>query len=269
MIRRLMPVGLLSLGLLCPTHGESRRSPSNEPATRDSASERVFPTLIRKMLQWPDEQAITARFTPTKKPFWPLDNTLEWVNKVIVPDWLPQRDLRADVILIRKEYGPLSASHVRWHKNGYEVQVTQTRGIIVIKLTPLTPQVNRQTRESMLDYARSVAQQVFPDAYVVPAWVAQNNQMKDIHKTILDYSFTSAWIREVPGGLAAAPWHQDTKLEGRLTKDPVQPPVRMWYSYIGWYTDGSTVAYWTFKMEGDSWICPAVCTADPVGDKWF
>ncbi len=243
----------------------TRAGTSTRPVVRDF----VFAPLVRQMLVWPDEEKVSGpqRLPVPAGAFWPVEHTLEWIAKTIAPNWLPEDDLRSQIVLIRREYGPLSASHVRWEKNGYRIEVTQTRGIIVIKLTPMDSGIARA--ESLPDYAWQMCERVIRDSYEREDLMGGKKRVSDIHGFIREYSFSCGWVGAVQGGMAGAPWSDFSKELGLLEKDPVRPYNLMWYTRVGWYTDGRMVAFWAPKTEGDSWMPSPNCSGDPVGGNWF
>ena len=48
-------------------------------------------------------------------------NSIEWVKKVLDPNWLPDDPNYFDnnLIMIQNEYGPIDATHIRWNRSDY------------------------------------------------------------------------------------------------------------------------------------------------------
>lgn len=232
-----------------------------------------FPNLVQKMLKWPDQEVLNGpnRLHPAKEGrFPPLQNSQHWIQRILDPNWLPPSTVKDEMVFVKQEYGPLSASHVRWEKNGYKIQVTQTRGIIAIKLEPAFSPAVPTTQKDLEAYARDLCMKLFTDTFMT---TFRKRPMDDplriegVRAKIAEYSFECALKRSVGDGLVAAAWNP--QLVPPDDKAPSQPASQMWYCYIGWYTNGKTVAFWTFKTAGDSWVCPPACTADPIGRNWF
>jgi hypothetical protein len=181
----------------------------------------IFPELVQKMLQWPDQ----GTWEGDKRVRRDLalghlgrDESIRWINTIISPDWLPPdpNALRSDMIMIRDEYvppsstsnpPPLSATHVRWSANGYDIRVTQTRGIMVIKLTPQTGQAEQaKTPDALKVYAKEMARRLFKDSYTLLLGAEGTREITHLRDAIIDYSFDCALISEMHGGLAAAQW---------------------------------------------------------------
>jgi len=235
----------------------------------------AFPGLIQAMLKWPDQQTLESdrRVRPPKAGrFPPLDHSLDWINRLLDPNWLPPSNVRDDMVFIKREYGPLGASHVRWEKNGYKIQVTQTRAVIAIKLEPLAGKRAATTQAEMEAYARDLCMKLFTDTFQSsirenpPTDERRRMRIREVRAKIAEYSFECGLKRPVEGGLAGAAWKREFFPEG--AKEPSEPGSLMWWHYLGWYTDGKMVAFWTFKVEGDSWWVPPACVVDPL-KTWF
>jgi len=244
-------------------------------ASSDRSAELAFPDLVQKMLKWPGQKTLNGpqrvyapkkgRFDPT-----PLENSLDWIQRILDPNWLPPSTVKDEMIFVKQEYGPLSASHVRWEKNGYKIQVTQTRGIIAIKLEPASSPAVPTTQEALAAYAKGLCMRLFTDAITHRTYHGdefESTRLEGLRAKIAEYSFECALKRTVAGGLAAAAWHP--MIPARDVKPPSQPESQMWYYYIGWYTNGKTVAFWTYKIQGDPWHCWPGCVSDPIGEDWF
>lgn len=235
----------------------------------------AFPKLVQAMLKWPDKETLESkqRVRPEEgSRFRPLNHSLDWINRLLDPNWLPPTSVRDEMIFIRQEYGKLSASHVRWQKKGYTIQVTQSRAIIAIKLKPISLRPRPTTQTELETYARDVCMDLFTDAFqsniqLNPQMTDERLRIKDIRSKIAEHSFECGLKRPVAGGLAGTAWKRE--FFPPEAKAPSQPSSLMWWHYLGWYTNGETVAFWTFKVEGDSWYIPPACVADPIGDKWF
>jgi hypothetical protein len=247
---------------------------SATPASNDFQGTCAFPGLVQNMLRWPDRQLLDGpqRVRPPKVGnFGPLEHSLGWMQTILDPNWVPLSSAKDEMIFVRAEYGRLSASHVRWERNGFKIQVAQTRAIIVIKLVPISVSDNPPaTQEEMESYAKDLCMRLFTDSFTTTFRKRPMDEplrVEGIRATIAEYSFDCALKRPVDGGLAAAAWKPEFFPLG--SKAPSHPASHMWWHYLGWYTDGKTVAFWTFKIAGDSWWCPPACIADPIGGKWF
>ncbi len=162
------------------------------------------------MLSWPDEGVLRG-----PKRVQDLDHggvkrarsdSVRWTQTLICDEWLPTRPdyLRDELVMIRDWEGPLDATFVRWERNGYAVQVSQTPILIAIKLDPLQPAEVAKTPEERRDYARRMYLEALRDTCVLlqPA----KKEWTGIHEQILDRSFSRALIKEIPGGVAAVAW---------------------------------------------------------------
>jgi len=227
------------------------------------------------MLSWPDEGVVRGpkrvRNPQHRGAQQAQKSSVRWIQTLICDEWLPTRPeyLGDELVMIRDWEGPLDATYVRWEKNGYAVQVSQTPILIAIKLDPLGPAEVAKTLEERKDYARRMCLKVLRDTCVLlqPA----KKRWTGIHEQILDRSFSRALIKEIPGGVAAAAWNPYVAMmQGARPKrknGSGSDARGYWWHYLGWYTDGKELGLWTYK-EGQSWKMPAFGLRDRC-KVWF
>jgi hypothetical protein len=252
-----------------PTDGSGSIQLDTEPA--DS---RVFPRLARKMLQWPDDALLQGPKRVRNLQHAGVQrarkSSMRWTQTLIREKWLPTTPeyLADELVMIRDWDGPLDATFIRWEKNEYAVQVTQTPILIAIKLSPLGPVDAAKTLEDRKSYARQMCLEVLRDTCVL--WQPEGKRWTGIHDQILDRSFSRALIKEVSGGVAAAPWSPYVSMTKGMTPKKNGSPSDArgyWWHYLGWHTDGKELGLWTYK-ERQSWKMPAFGLRDRC-KEWF
>ncbi|MBN1341635.1 MAG: hypothetical protein JXQ73_03095 [Phycisphaerae bacterium] len=237
----------------------------------DVRNQFVRPGLVRKMMVWPGEAVQAEKRLRGNLPTGPIQESVDWLRKIVAKGWLASNDLRSDALMMRREHGVLSVVHMRWEKNGYAIEVAQTRAVITFKLTPKVkePAGDKPTAEQLKKYANEMAMKLFSETFESGMRLPESDDhvvIKDVHCQLQEYSFDCAFIKPVNDGIAATPWNAATFHDG---KTPTNRNSSMWWNYVGWWTDGNTVEFWTFKRDGDSWSAPPAPVADPIGRDWF
>lgn len=271
------------------TSGEAAKAPALVEDPNRALDEMVFPGLARAMVQWPAPEVLSGSNLVSRDSDGRADaareQSIEWIRKMLRTEWLPEdpQVLGREIVLVRREYGKLDATHVRWTKNGYTIQVSQTRGTIAIRLNPLAHGQVPETAEEKATYARGICRQLLPDDYMLERGGGDKKAVK-LHSEIEDRSFSRAIVRQLSNGVVAgAAWRPFLEKQGVALGLPGRPPpagpqatnrfLRTWWGLMGWFTDGRQLGLWTYKTEGaDSRVNVGLemgLFTDPDGASWF
>ncbi len=251
-----------------------------------SLDELAFPHLAKSMLRWPEDKLLTGP-QRVHGGDWRVAaaraQSAKWTRKLLRKDWLPAdpKRLGEDTIPIRDEYGRLDATHVRWETSGHAIQVSQTRGTMVVKLTPLRAVEVPETLEDKKEYARDLCLKVLVET-THKGMPGEGNPPIRVRPVILDRSFSRGTVRDLPGGVVAgAPWKpmRDLEYQKSIRSDngilrvPGSALTYCWWAQLGWFTNGKDVGLWTHKLDDNGAELRTDILMgyfnDPHGESWF
>jgi len=278
-------------------------SANAQPVLKPSANslnEAMPERVVHLFSYWPDATVLSSpkRVSGDENPWIALvkSSSAEWVRKVLNPTWLPEEKkyIEDNLIMIRNEFDEFDVTRVQWTENGYNIKVSQTAGIIAIKLTPLESKGLGETVEQKRQFARALARQTFNNTgmryglrYSVDEKGKRTKQtvkvpVKDLATKISDYSFRPNLVRQFPDGIGGEAttmedegiaWvsreGNDVEVEYREDNPDwhkSQYSWAYWWRHVCWWHDGKSIGFFTLKTEDESWNANY---SDKFGTRWF
>ena len=303
-MRRLLMYGKLTnvavtVMLVCTVCGTIN---AETPVKRSAKSlNKALPERVVHLFSWPDVSILSGpnrvSGDETRRIALVKTSSIEWIKKVLNPTWLPtgERYLEENLIMIRDEFGPFDATRVEWQKNNYVIQVSQTAGILAIKLTPLKSVDMGKTADQKRGFAKELCRQIVNstgmryglryglDDKGKPVKKPVKVTVKDLPAKICGYSFRPELARQFPdsnmAGASPTPEEEGVPLTARNGSD-IDAENRAdnpnwdsslsswgyWWRHVCWWHDGKSVGFFTLKKESgavslDYW--------DTFGSRWF
>jgi len=176
------------------------------------------------------------------------NGAVEWIRKTIDKDFLPTdvNSLNVGMVLTQNAFGPNDVACVQWQKNGYVLQVAQTKTIMLVRMRPISPAsqpaASTETKRSLA--ANTAARLFRKEAKIRDAEGGTGNLIeKQIMPELLKRCFEDASVRQY-----------DNSLHGTCRRSAITDrELDYWWRLIHWRTDGSSVAFYTLKTEGGPW----------------
>lgn len=297
MYEKLMKIAVGMIFLTCATCITTNAGLKLKRSAK-SVKEAIPARVVHLLNYWPDAAVLSGpnRVSGDENRWitWANKSSIEWIKKVLNPAWLATKEgvLRDKLIMIRNEFDEFDVTHLHWSKNGYNIRVSQTSGIIAIKVTPLESTNMGETAEQKSQFAKELCRQIFNSTGMRDGIRYSINEkgkrvkkpvkvtVKDLSTKICGYSFRPELIRQFPDGIVGvAPTMRD---EGtpRTTPDGVAPENRednpdwdksrfswaYWWRHVCWWYDGKSIGFFTLKTEGGSWRANYW---DRFGSRWF
>ena len=116
---------------------------------------------------WPNEVDISnpnrVSGDENRHTDWAKRSSIDWIKKVVHSEWLPNKAeyLEENLIMIRNEFGEFDITHIQWTKNEYSIKISQTAGIIMIKLLPLANTDMGKTTEEKMQFTKELSSLIF------------------------------------------------------------------------------------------------------------
>jgi hypothetical protein len=228
----------------------------------------ALPNKVRPLFAWPSNDTISGGKRVLKCTNRHLlaakGASLRWPQKVIRKQWLPTdaNYLSNQLIMIRDEYGPIDATHIFWEKNGYRIEVAQTKTVFAAKLTPLTSTDKVHTVTARKDLAKRLCSQLLNEYADVRVVRPVNSELirQNVMPRLLSASFERARIRSFSDGV-----HGQCKGPDFKDKEDYAQ-FNFWWRRVNWWTDGKTVGLYTLKTEGGQW---AANYGSKLDHYWF
>jgi len=205
-----------------------------------------------------------------------------WVRKVLEPTWLPEDKsyLGDNLIMIRNEFNEVDVTHAQWAKNGYNIEVSQTRSIIAIKFTPLQSKNMGETVGQKIEFTKALAHQILnktgmrygsQDSIDEKGTAVKKHvkvPVRNLHEKICSYSFRRELVSTFPDGIIGTaatmedegiPWTNQTgeainaeNREDNPNWDKTRSSWSYWFRHVCWVHDGKSIGFFTLKREADA-----------------
>jgi hypothetical protein len=222
------------------------------------------------LLEWPDQSVLTGPKrvkSDAHEVRFPKNECLGWIRRVLAPSWRPPK--QTEMFFIRDEFDQYDVVRMSWERNGYNIQVSQTRGKMAIKLTPLEKEHTGQDVTQKTEKARQLCLSLFSDKGKRRDRKLRVVPVNGLSKKIAAYSFRPDMIlyredkkvvygrpqRLEESGIAI-PRNNEEKIQ---QQDPNNPDwdktvhsFSYWFRMIRWRNDGKSVAFCFSKCESKS-----------------
>jgi len=214
-----------------------------------------------------DENACIAR---AKK------HSIEWIKKFLNPKWLPEGRtwLEDNLIMLHNEAGPIDTTRVRWEKNGYEIQVSQTLCIIAVKLTPLETKDMGNKIDQKRIFAADLCSRIVNETGLrygldeknQPVMVTVTGLPDKIRKYSFQPEHTHQYANSAVAGVSPAmpmekrPTSRDGRdidkenRVGNLNWDDSLSSWAYWWRHVCWWCDGKSVGIFALKEEAGAHV---------------
>lgn len=196
-----------------------------------------------------------------------VDHVLRWINRTISPTWRPAKPavLRASLVMIRGEDKTPDIVRTTWSKDDYEIEVSQTLTVMVIKITPKAGTDMGKTLDEKIAYARNICSQVFADRDKRQS-VGKTVPVTQIVAKVCKYSFRPDLVRELSDGIVGMPITRQQAGVVRPRRPASETIAAMaradnptwdrsflswsyWWRHVAWWHDGASVGFFFPKYE--------------------
>lgn len=209
-----------------------------------------------QLSQWPSEKLLkskkrlSSQSPPVKKN---AAATLSWVKKIIDADWLPKED--PSLLFLRDEFQDWDTCRGTWDREGYKIQVSQTRSIFMIKLIPLDNKGTGEGFAARRKFARQLASKAFSNATSVYTWQLDRLRVSDLRERIAETSFSDMKTRMLRADQVAVGEPLTLEEFNQNSPSPVKSEsgkssFNYWYRNIYWWNDGNSVGFYFNKIDG-------------------
>ncbi len=176
------------------------------------------------------------------------NGAVDWIQKIIDKNFLPTdvNSLNVGMVLTQNAFGPNDVACVQWQKNGYVLQVAQTKTILLIRMRPISPASQPATSvEIKRSLARNTAERLFRKEAKIRDVEGGTGKVieKKIIPELLKTCFEDANVRQYDSGL-----HGTCRCRAIPDRE-----LDYWWRLIHWWVDGSSIAFYTLKTEGGPW----------------
>ncbi|MGC1272605.1 MAG: hypothetical protein WBC44_02770 [Planctomycetaceae bacterium] len=243
----------------------SAQLPDGKPKEPTTLKEAIPPSAYN-LFQWPNESVFKG-----EKSVDPGDQAVAyvkegsrgWMRYVLDPEWLPPAD--GAMAFLRDEFGKTDTSRIAWEHDGYRIEMSQTRCVMTIKLTPPGDEDTGTAPKERLEYARDLAVKLFTDDFVMRDSQGERIPISNLKEEIALVSFNfddikllrtdkvvigrpRARAREEdatsdPAGPIEIPEDADREMVSQLAQDH-------WFRNIRWWNDGQSVGFYFLRQEG-------------------
>jgi hypothetical protein len=188
---------------------------------------------------------------------------------VLDPSWQPPKNTRT--YLIPHEFENRDAIRLRWLKDNYIVQVSETASIFTIKITPRDGSEMGTDSVERTAIARQLCLDVFAKEGIRHTLQGEPVKIPDLNQKIVSLSFDPMSIKSLDAG--ASSWGQpkghpryyteidadpaETVEKKSRDDDPANPDWmntdqawKYWFHLVFWANDGKSVAFYLSKQSG-------------------
>lgn len=240
----------------------------NSTVTETPKLPQNIPDAVSNLLLWPSSSVMEGKRLSHDliEVAYPKKQCREWLYKVIDSSWLP--DKKPEPILIKNEFDDRDVVRFRWLKNGYDIEVSQTASIFVMKLTPQDGHSMGKDDKEKLNMAKELCLQVF--AKQGRRWAGQGNTIaiSNLAQKIASYSFREDTIQNLQGDNIILSGRPRTMKEESIdkTQNETQGQIenasnsewemtkrawRYWFRNVYWRNDGKCLSIFFPKVEDD------------------
>ena len=223
----------------------------------------LLPDVVRKLITWPspDElkrMQVLDRNVLGVKAAWAACE--DWIKNVLSPKWQPpQNAIQLIIGNEAKRYNETKrydTVRLRWENNGYDVQLTQTATVFILKLIQFNSKPFGNSAEEQSANISKLAASIFSSSYFV-----RNNAGDKVPLNImnlLENNFKSKDVKFILKDNNKVIYHLAQTVELTVASKDNEHAYGTarhlaWYEMINWFNDKNTVCFYFLKNEGG---CP-------------
>lgn len=235
----------------------------------------AIPSPVKELFDWPTQSMLRDLKQidgGAAEVIFPNRECLIWLKKVLSPLWLPKGDV--EFIYIQGEFDSRDTVRASWQRNGFDIQVSQTRTIITIKLSPIDKKSLGVDKLKKINNAKQLCFQIFNKigrrkSYDDNGWHVFV-PVRNLPKKIVSFSFDPELVLYLDNdasvkGRAKHVREAKVKRPANKTEQKVQTDPNnidwgdtsyaydYWFRNINWWNDGKSVGFYFLKMESGSW----------------
>jgi hypothetical protein len=219
----------------------------------------AMPATPYYLFQWPDASKLGSDKqvnASAKAVAIPKKQSWRWIRSVLDPDWLPPKD--TEMIFLREEFHDRDATRLQWERDDYRIEVSQTRTVFALRLTPVKGGTGRG-RDKRFEVARDLARKVFSDSANMADSQGNTIDVAELKKRIASYSFNKSHVQELPKDKAVIGLPTTMKDEGTENSNGREEARDVtktaqawsyWFRNIRWWNDGESVGFYFLKLDG-------------------
>jgi hypothetical protein len=273
--------GILALlGLACVTHAQTDvadplRTSTDVLVGKDSTKlENNAPHEVLKLSQWPGQSVLSGdQAVSEESPEVAFANqqTTSWIEKVFATPWLPPDGTQR--YFLKNEFDGRDVVRMKWQHAGYGIEVSQTRMVFVLKVTPIGGGGTGTDETTKLAFARDVALKMF--ASTGRRWSQDKTgagvavPVPGLAQKIVSWSFGRETARSLSDAGTVVGRPRTMQEEGvPVSNDEVRANERKpdnpqwyrsslswryWFRRVHWWNDGSSVVIYFLKVEEGVW----------------
>jgi hypothetical protein len=209
----------------------------------------VLPSVVQKLNYWPTVEAYKKKQIYNERTLGvkvPLKNSKIWTKDILSSTWQPP--YKTKKLIIHNEAGCYDTIRKKWKNEGFEVQLTQTYTLFMLKLVKLNGESFGSSKGERLTNISKLASLIFASSYFI-----RNNQGNKVPLTIsqlLNKNFSSKDIKYIDNGNII--YHIAKTVEFTSLKGQNYGMVRSlpWYEMINWFNKKNMVCFYFLKSEG-------------------
>lgn len=252
---------------------------------------KILPAPVYNLLHWPDQSALNkAQIIDSNSPEVSTAKkfSMYWIKKTLDSSWLPAKD--SERLFIKDEYDHRDVVRMKWMKNGYIIEVSQTASIFTVKLSPMKDSTKETDPNSMIRKASLLCKKLFNHEGYRWGWDSQTmrNGVKvpidNLSNKIAYFTFTSGvlWYLKNDGAVHSMPKPMGGNVKERMPKNDEEAKLindidnpewfRSSYSWHYWFRNvnswhnGIDIGFYFLKIEGGAWL-PNY--AGNIDNNWF
>ncbi len=179
----------------------------------------------------------------------------------------------------------LDTARVRYDHDGYHVEISQTRTVFAIKITPIDGGGTGRDKESRFEYAKQLCAKIFSsngkmDAYDKKSGMGIPTPIPDFKAKIVSFTFNSARTKELALDKAVVGNPRtmaDDGIDGSRTLERGEYNIdnmlntwnawQYWFRQIHWWNDGKAVGFYFIKISGPGGWIPSF--EAKIDQDWF
>jgi len=234
--------------------------------TRAAKESRLLSNEVRSMLRtfysWPTPAVIQKHRIDVFPNRVACSHTFDrWLKLVLASSWLPPEN--AKPMFLKGQASTCDMIRLRWSKNGYDVQVSQTADIFAMKLTPEDGRGTGRNDEEKLATARALCLRIFAETgRRFNPRIKDYSQIKDLPQKIASFSFRKDTSERLQGndailiGRPRTTWEEGAQREMPVGNDAdssawckTLTAWGYWFRQVYWWNDGTSVGIHFQKDE--------------------
>ena len=252
----------------------------------------ALPVQVTRLIQWPEESSMKDFKKLSDKAGKELKNakpnSIRWINKILHPSWLPEEKdyFENNIVFIQDEFDFIDVARVGWNKNGYRIEISQTYGIITVKLTPDKNDKYAKTISERNKLVKSICRQIFCNVWYRFGINKNKKQAKvkvtEIAEKISKYSFRPDFMLTFFDGVIGLPttpeaeglkYKSETREEQSKINREDKPEWEnsrrswgYWWRHVCWWHDQDGFGFFMLKIEAGPYV---VHYNSKLNKSWF